>query len=124
MLRFAMKCASFRQVFVLLLGIFVTLGMGLFAVQANTMNIKMMDMAPGMGVSGVGSCDDCGSPGDSKGMAVCVTPGCVAPVAAHVPSMQALNITSEPAQHLHLDLALPGRDSGPDPYPPRTSNIG
>lgn len=113
-----------RQILMLVLAVFVTAGMGLSAVQASSMSIKMIDMAPGMGVSGGGSCDDCGGSEDSKGSAACVTSGCVAPVVAHRPSVQALDVASVAVHHRHQDLALPSRDSGPDPYPPRTSDIG
>jgi hypothetical protein len=112
-----------RQIFVLLLTVFVTVGLGLSAVQASTMNVKMMDMATGMASSGGDSCPDCAKPGDSKAMVACVTPGCFAPVAAHVPALAVLNITFTPVHYLHQDLALLGRESRPDPYPPRTTYI-
>ena len=113
-----------RQIFVLFLTVFVTVGLGLSAVQDSTMNIKMMDMATGMASFGGGSCHDCGKPGDSKAMMACVTPGCFAPAAAHVPSAAVLNVTFTPIHYLHQDLALLGRESRPDPYPPRTADIG
>lgn len=112
-----------RQILVLLLAVFVTAGMGLSAVQASNMSFKMMDMAPGMAASDSGNCDHCVSPGDSKGMAACVTAGCVAPAVADFPSVQALDVASVTVHYRHQDLALLGRDSGPDPYPPRTTNI-
>lgn len=113
-----------RQMIVLLLAVFVTAGIGLSAVQASTMSLKMMDTAPGMGTSGNGKCNDCSSSSDSKAMVACVAPGCVAPVAAHSPSAEALDIASVAVHHLHFNPALLGRDSGPDPYPPRTNDIG
>lgn len=112
-----------RQIIILLLAVFVTAGMGLSAVQASTMSLKMMDTTPGMTFSGNGKCTDCGSSGDSKAMAGCVAPGCVAPVVTHSPSVEAMDIASVVVHHLHLDPALHGRDSGPDPYPPRITDI-
>lgn len=117
----AMSRLLVRRIFVLLLAVFVTAGIGLSAVQASTMSFKMMDMAPGMGTSGSGSCDDCGGPGDPEGMAACVTAGSVAPVAAY---LAFTDLTSVVVHRLSQDVALLGRDSGPDPYPPRTKYIG
>jgi hypothetical protein len=114
-----------RQVFVLLLTVFVTVGLGLSAVQASTMNVKMMDMSgASMASSDGGSCHDCVKPGDSKGTVACVTTGCIAPAATHVPSLAVLNVTFMPVHYLHQDLALLGRESRPDPYPPRIRHIG
>ena len=113
-----------RQIFVLLLTVFVSVGLGLSAVQAGTMNIKMMDIATSMASSDGASCHDCAKPGDSKGTVACVTTGCIAPAAAHIPSLAVLNITFTPVHYLHHDLALLGRESRPDPYPPRTTHIG
>ena len=113
-----------RRIFVLMLAVFVTAGMGLSAVQASTMSVKMMDMSPGMGTSGSGNCHDCGGSGDSKRMAACVTAGCVATVVAHLPVMEIADLASVVVHHMHLDLALHGRGSAPDPYPPRPTHIG
>lgn len=113
-----------RQILVLLLAVFLTAGMSLSAVQASSMSIKMMDMDPGMGASGTGRCSDCGSSGSSKGMVACVAPACAAPVVVHSPSVEAVDLAFEPVYHHFQGLDLSGRDSGPDPYPPRTSDIG
>ena len=113
-----------KQLIVLLLAVFVTAGMSLSVVQASNMNIKMMDMASSMGKSGGGNCNDCGSPGDSSGMAACAVSGCVTPLAIHAPSVELLGMVSTAVYHLHLDVALLGKGSSPDPYPPRTSHIG
>jgi hypothetical protein len=113
-----------KQLIVLLFAVFVTAGMGLSAVQANNMSIEMMDMASSVGKSGGGSCNDCCGPGDSTGMAFCAPSECVAPVAAHIPSVEVLDMASTAIYRLHLDVALLGKGSSPDPYPPRTSHIG
>lgn len=113
-----------KRLIVLLLAVFVTAGMGMSAVQASTMNLKMMDMASSIGKSGGGSCNDCGGPGDFSGMAACTMSGCVEPLAAPVPPVEALDVASAAILHLYLDAALLGKRSSPDPYPPRTSHIG
>ena len=112
-----------KQLIILLLAVFMTAGMSLSAVQASNMSIKMMDMASSMGNSG-GHCNDCGGPGDSNGMAACTASGCVAPLMAHDPSVEVRDMVSAAIYHLHLDVALLGMGSNPDPYPPRTSYIG
>ena len=69
-----------HRLFILLLGVFVTLSMGLSNVVANTMTLKMpmtSAMASDMGASGKKDCGDCGST-DSKAM-IC-TAGCIASV--------------------------------------------
>lgn len=124
MLQVTMNRASFRQVLVLLLGIFVTLGMGLSVVQASTMNLKMANMASEMGISGDDNCRDCGNLGDAKGMVACVAPTCVSPVASLAVSTEGLNLTPGSVRHLHQGLTLFGVGSEPAPYPPRTSHIG
>ena len=113
-----------KQLIVLLLAVFVTAGMSLSVVQASNMSIKMMDMASSMGKSGGGNCNDCGGPGNSSGMTACAAPGCVAPLMAHSPSVEAFDMASAAIYHLPPDVALLGMGSNPDPYPPRTSHIG
>jgi hypothetical protein len=115
---------TIRRMVVLLIAVFVTAGMDLPAVQASGMSGKMMDMAASMaasmGASMGGHCHECG---DSKGMAACVAAGCVA-VAALPRSLEIPAASARPVHRLHPGLALFGRDSVPDPYPPRTSDIG
>ena len=113
-----------RRIFVLLLAVFVTAGMGLSAVQASTMSVKMMEMGAGMAASGTGTCHDCGSPGGAKAMTACVASACAAPMVAHSPLGDAVDLTFVPVRHRFQSRTLLGRDSVPDPYPPRTSHIG
>ena len=118
-----MSHAFIRRIFVLLLAVFVTAGMGLSAVQASTMSVKM-DMASGMAMSGPGKCQDCGKSGDSKGMATCVAPACPSPMVAQDPWVAALDLVFVPVHHRFQNQTLLGRNTVPDPYPPRTSNNG
>lgn len=118
-----MRCSLSKQVLVLLLGIFVSFGMGLSAVQASVMSFEMPDMAPGMSAHGVSKCNDCGNPGNSRGMVACATSGCVATVAVFRPSADVFRI-APPAHQWRQDLTLHGASLIPDPYPPRTTFIG
>lgn len=120
----AMLRPLIRQILVLLLAVFVTAGTGLSAVQASTMNIQMMDMAAGMEVSDGQQCYGCSGPDTSKGMAACVMVTCTAPTMAHGPSTKAVDLALVPVQHPFQISQLQGRNSSPDPYPPRTSDIG
>lgn len=113
-----------KQLIVLFLAVFVTAGMGMSAVQASTMNLKMMNMALDMSMSGSNNCHDCGNQGDAKGVAACVAPACVAPLASLAASTADQNIELKSAHHPLQDLALIGTGSEPSPYPPRTSHIG
>ncbi|MBI2718999.1 MAG: hypothetical protein HYX36_09600 [Rhizobiales bacterium] len=112
-----------RRMLVMLLAVFLTGGFGLSAVQASSMSITMMDMAPGMGNSANGKCLDCESPGGSKGMAACVAPACAGNLAARLPSLENSRLGSMAVHHPRPDRALLGRGSEPDPYPPRTIDI-
>lgn len=120
----AMNRASFRQVFVLLLGILITLGMGLSVVQASIMNLQMVNMASEMTMSGSDNCSACGKLGDAKGMAACVASTCVAPSASLAAPVEGLNMTPRSVHDQLQGLALIGTGSEPSPYPPRTSHIG
>ena len=113
-----------KQLLILLLAVFVTAGMSLSVVQASNMSIKMIDMAPSMGKSAGGNCNDCSGLGDSNGMAACAASGCVAPLAIHDPSVEVFDMASAAIYHLPLGVVLLGMGSSPDPYPPRTSYIG
>lgn len=113
-----------RRICVLLLAFLVTAGMGLPAIQASAMSLKMMDMATRMAMTGTAKCQDCDTSGPSKDMAACVTPAFTAQVTAHAPSVMELDLGFAPVGHRFTDHILLGRDTVPDPYPPRTSDIG
>ena len=118
-----------NKFFILLLGVFITLSMGLSNVTANTMTLKMpmtSEMASGMssGMSGGGGQKDCGGCGgtDSKGMV------CAAGYVASVPAvLNQIDISRTEVTLLSFSakaLRLTSRTYPPDPYPPRTSDIG
>lgn len=119
-----MSLSLIRRIFLLLLAVLVTAGMGLSAVQANTMNMNTMDMGAGMVMTGAAKCNDCGSSTESKGMTACTAPACTAQVATEAPLVLALDMVFAPVRHSIFSRILLGRDTVPDPYPPRTSAIG
>jgi hypothetical protein len=119
-----------RRFLITLLAVFLTASMGLSAVQASSMQAGMMDM--GMATNGGDAmsmpmpvkCPDCDRSGAAKGMPSCVASACTA--------LSALPPHSETVHSAELGLLdlrplptrlLNGRNSVPDPYPPRTSDI-
>lgn len=119
-----------RRIFVLVLAVLMTAGIGLSAAQASAMQAHMMDMGMAKGDDDNMSmpmpvkCPDCDKSGLAKGM-----PGCVAPACTVLSALPPHTETVRAAQLGLLDLRplpsrlLNGRDSVPDPYPPRTSDI-
>ena len=118
-----------NKFFILLLGVFVTLSMGLSNVAANTMTLKMpmtSEMASSMssGMSGDSGQKDCGGCGgtDSKAMV------CAAGFVASVPAvLDQIDISRTKVTLLSFSakaLRLTSLTDPPDPYPPRTSDIG
>jgi hypothetical protein len=119
-----MKSWSIRQILVLVLAVFVTVGIGASVVQASTMAAKMT-MASDMGVSSHKDCHDCdgGDTGKMKPMVCTVT--CVTPVSIAAPHVGPVAITVASVKHVlpRAPLWL-GSTSPPDPYPPRNLEIG
>lgn len=115
---------SVRQVFALMLAVFVTLGMSLSVVQANDMAAKMAVASDMMGVSGHGDCHGCdGDAGKTKAMVCTVT--CVTPVSATLPFIgPASLVVAATKLRLSKTALLVGSTSSPDPYPPRSTRIG
>jgi hypothetical protein len=113
-----------RQAFALFLGVLVTLGMSMSAVQAGNMAAKMA-MASDMGASGhddCGACDGKGDAGGAKAMA-CMSL-CVAPVLAALPQASPVTFDQPRGFSLRLYARLLGHVSTPDPYPPRPNDLG
>lgn len=114
---------SLRQVFALLLAVFVTVGLSVSVVQASNMAVNMA-MSSDMGVSAHHECHDCdGDTGKTRSMVCTVT--CVAPVSADLPHVGPVSLVTIPTKPvLRRATVLHGSTSPPDPYPPRTSDIG
>jgi len=112
-----------RQIFALLLGVFVALGMNLSAVRASGMAAKMI-VTPGMGTSGHGDCRGCegGDSGGAKAMACGSI--CIAPVIALPPQTFSMSVFPARAMSLRQYPHPHDRASPPDPYPPRPGDLG
>ncbi|ACE91175.1 hypothetical conserved protein [Rhizobium etli CIAT 652] len=120
----AMRHLTARKLVALFLAVFVAVGMSLSVVQASSMAAQMAAMS-GMEMEHHGGCPDCpGKAGDDgmKAMAcssVCATPILATlPAAVHMPAVRTL------ASFVARDPSLHGTALRPDPYPPRTSDIG
>jgi hypothetical protein len=138
-----MMPSTLRQVFTLMLAIFVSVGMGLSVVQASSMTVRMAATtergAPGQGDCHACECDgpdmaksktaDCpacdgADMAKSKSaacMAICVGAVAFAPVS---PVGLAAVIQAETRASLPKTALLSGSSFPPDPYPPRSSDIG
>jgi len=116
-----MKRARLRQIFALMLGFVVALGMSASAIQATDMAVKMT-LASHIGAMDNPACDGCG---DGQGMkATSCGVVCVAPVVAALP--QAVTVMRVDARELPIPIQprLVGWTSSPDPRPPRSTDLG
>ena len=109
-----------RRIVVMFLGAFLALGMNLSAIQASEMPVKMATMSD-TGMSG--HCNDCGDNGAVKKMTICSL-GCVAPGLAVIPQTPPTRVVQARTPLLRQASLLFGRVSSPDPYPPRSSDLG
>jgi hypothetical protein len=113
-----MRRTPFRQVYVLMLGLFVALGMSLSVVQASGMAAGMSMSGPQMSATGMGDCSSCkGGPMGAKVM-ICDA-SCVAAVNATLPQFAALLIqraVDRPQSHSPM---LSGWTGSPNPHPPQ-----
>lgn len=112
-----MRRSSFRRLSVLVLGLLVALGMGLSAVQASDMAMKMA-ISGHMASSGTGTCDQCGDqPGSSKTMVCEAT--CVAPAAATLPQVLTVTFDRVADYPSWRPAKMSGLTASPDPSPPK-----
>jgi hypothetical protein len=101
----------------LALGLLAALGMGLSAVQASDMAIKMATSEQ-MVSSGTHSCGQCGDqPGGVKTMAC--EANCVAPAAAMLPQSLAVTFDHAADYPSWRSAGLSGLTVSPDPSPPK-----
>jgi hypothetical protein len=119
-----MKHWSSRQFIALFLGVFLALGMSLSAVQASDMAVQMA-MAGDVDMSGQGDCDGCGGSGDDSVDAVTCSPmlscsgmAALLSAAGGLVATQTIKQVA-PVSSVARDLTAP-----PDPYPPRSLNLG
>lgn len=109
---------SAKHLLAVLLAIFAMAAMSLSAVQAGTMAIEMSGMADDMTAAG-----DCvmPCPGEQEDAdAMTCPPVCVAPAVAVLPSAMTIAVASSASTSLFTYSPHSGRESLPDPYPPRT----
>ena len=117
-----MTRGSTRRLAVLVLGALLALGMGLPAVHASTMVAKMT-VSSGMEHAGVMDCDSCVGAGDQGTQAKTCVPSCVGQVLAISPAGSS-GTALDSRQPLLPPLALlPGRESAPDPHPPKATYL-
>ena len=117
-----------HKILVILLGLFVTLSMGLAAVHASAMAVDMA-MADGMantsaamGTTQKIPCNDClDGKSMTKGM-LCASSTVVAVTVSQEASDFSDIAMTGVASQTHL-LPLRGRAYPPDPYPPKNSNL-
>ena len=119
-----MRYWSIRKLTALVLAVFVAAAMGLSAAQASGTTTKMATMIQ-MDMSHHGGCQgnsDNASGGGLKATACCAV--CTTLAIAPLPEATHLTISGAPVSFASQEPLLHGRTSPPDPYPPRTSNIG
>jgi hypothetical protein len=115
---------SLRQISALVFAVFMAVGMSVAVVHANDMAIKMA-VTSDMGVSGHGDCHGCDSGDAGKTKAMVCTVACVTPVTAAIPQIGPAVDISVPAKRVLSKAALLlGTTLPPDPYPPRSNDIG
>lgn len=120
----SVRYLSSHRIFVLLLGLVLALGMSLSALQATEAATQMATMAGDLGTSGPGSCEGCGDGDDGKSMASCapvINCGGMAAVISVESGMMTIH-----ADEAFISVSSVARDltAPPDPYPPRSLNLG
>ncbi|MGI0526584.1 hypothetical protein ABY43_20715 [Rhizobium giardinii] len=120
-----MRHWSARKLFALLLAVFIAAGMSLSVAHASSMAAKMATMSE-MDMPDHGDCQDCpDQPGDNGMKVMACGNVCAAPVLATPPVAAVPVLVGEKAASIVAgDPLLHGRALPPDPYPPRTSDIG
>lgn len=117
-----MKRWSVRHVFVLLLAVFVTAGIGSSFVQASGMAAKMT-VASDMGASIHDGCKACPPSSDGRGKAMTCISGCIAPVLAVLPQAKAMVVAEAPTFFSVFPPLLRGIEPPPNFSPPRSTDI-
>ncbi|KUM28556.1 hypothetical protein AU467_34605 [Mesorhizobium loti] len=110
---------SLRQVFALILTVFVTVGLSASVVQASEMAVKMATSS-GMSVNGHDNCHDCGGGDSAKSKPMVCTVACVAPVFVAFPQIGQMMFPDGAKLSPDKTDLLFGSTSAPDPFPPRS----
>src|SRR5258708_30860683 len=111
-----MDRSRLRQIFAVMLGLFVALGMSASVVQATTMSVKMATAA-GMSAAGDGMCDDCNGDGSGMKATGCGAALCTASAIATLPQTVSLAGTDTHERSMSTPPLLVGWTSSPRPHP-------
>jgi hypothetical protein len=115
---------STRRFVALFLAVFVAAGMSLSAAQATGTSMKMA-MVSDMTGSMHDGCPGCPNGGGDDGMkAMACSVVCATPVLAVLPEGVSVPLVQRPVPFTVRDSFLHGTRTPPDPYPPRTTDIG
>lgn len=117
-----MKRGSFRQLFVLMLGLLVAMGMSLSVVQASNMAAGMTMSGETMSVSGMDHCSSCKDDPDGAKMMTCGAT-CVPPMNATVPQFDALLVELPVDRPVSQSPMLSGWTASPNPHPPKLTAL-
>jgi hypothetical protein len=117
-----MERRSTRKLLVLLLGAFLALGLGLSAVQAGEMAVKMT-LASDMGMPGNDGCSGCGGDDGNAKTGAC-HPVCTVAATAVLSSGPVVALTVPDAPFPALSPVFASHASSPDPSPPRGRVLG
>ncbi|KSV92956.1 hypothetical protein [Sinorhizobium sp. GL28] len=105
------------------LAVFVTVGMSLSAVQATDMSVKMA-MTTDITGSTHDGCPGCPNGGGHGMKAMMCSVVCAVPVVAVLPQGTSMPAAQHPIFFTVRDSLQHGTRAPPDPYPPRTTDIG
>ena len=118
-----MRRRSAGQLVAFLLAVFVAAGMSLSVAQASVLIVKLTPMSE-MDTSDEGCQGWPDQPRDGGMKAMACATVCAAPVLAPLPAATLMPLGEKSEPFAVLDPLLHGTGSPPDPYPPRTSDIG
>ncbi|RUO99840.1 hypothetical protein [Hyphomicrobium sp.] len=118
-----MKRWSAQKLVALCLAVFVTVGMGVSVIEASGMSAKM-PMVAHMVMSGHDGCQGCLGSGDDGMKTMACRAVCATPVFAVLSESASVPTVQKPIFNAARDPLLRGRESPPDPYPPKPTDIG
>lgn len=117
-----MRHSPFRQVYVLMLGLLVALGMSLSAVQASKMATGMAMSGHQMSASGMGDCNSCKDDHGGAQMTACDV-ACVMAMNATMPQLVVFVMRLPADRPVSQPVTLSGWSASPNPHPPKHTAI-
>lgn len=120
---------SLRQLFGLVLAVFMAVGLSLSVAPAGAWPAKMtmdamMPITADMGSASHGDCGGCPTKADDAAKAMVCGTMCAAPVLATATAVTPVKLVELRGAFTAPEALRLGRTSRPDPYPPRPSDIG